>query len=146
MSASFVQDNFSWNKQAGTLRGLHFQRSPKAQAKLLAVLRGRILDVVVDLRRCSPWYGKSVSVELSADNGVQIFIPEGFAHGFVTLEPDTEIFYKVSEFYSPELEAGVRWDDPDLAIDWRLVRDPILSKKDLALPSFRCLVRGGGDF
>ena len=127
----FVQDNHSLSASAGTLRGLHFQLPPKAQAKLVRCGRGALYDVVVDLRRGSPAYGRWFGAELSPENGCQLLIPEGCAHGFVTLLPGTEIDYKCSEYYAPECEGALRWDDPDLAIDWPLAgRDPILSARD----------------
>jgi len=132
---NFVQDNHSLSRDVGTLRGLHFQSSPFAQDKLVRVLHGRILDVVVDLRRSSPTFKKHVAVELSYENWKQLFIPIGFAHGFVTLEPDTEVLYKVTEFYSPAHDLGVAWDDPELSIDWPIKREQvILSHKDERLP------------
>jgi len=131
----FVQDNFSLSSRAGTVRGLHYQVAPYSQVKLVRVSRGRILDVAVDLRPSSPTYKKHVSVELSAENGVQIYIPDGFGHGFCTLEPDTELVYKVSSHYAPGAEAGVLWSDPELNIDWPVSeRDAILSEKDAKLP------------
>lgn len=114
----FVQDNHSLSREAGTLRGMHLQIPPKAQDKLVRVVRGSVLDVAVDIRKDSPTYGRSVFATLSAQNGTQIFVPKGFAHGFVTLEPDTEVVYKVSDYYSREHERGVRWNDPALAIEW----------------------------
>ena len=113
----FVQDNHSLSVDAGTLRGLHFQAPPRAQAKLIRVARGRILDIAVDIRRSSSTYGRHVAVELSAENGFQLFVPVGFAHGFCTLEPDTEILYKVSAYYSAAHDHGVAFDDPALGID-----------------------------
>ena len=133
---NFVQDNHSLSAAASTLRGLHFQAPPRAQAKLVRCGRGAFLDVAVDIRAASPTYGRWVGVELSAANGRQILIPEGFAHGFVTREPDTEICYKCSDLYSPETEGALKWDDPDLAIDWGLNGTPILSDKDAAAPAF----------
>lgn len=131
----FVQDNQSYSARPGTLRGIHFQLPPHAQAKLIWCLRGSIYDVAVDLRLGSPTYGHYVSAELSAENGMQQFIPVGFGHGFVTLEPDTEVAYKVSDYYAPECEAGLRWDCPELGIDWPLPPSgPLLSSKDEALP------------
>lgn len=140
MDIAFVQDNHSLSAEPGTLRGLHYQSPPHAQTKLVRVLRGAILDVAVDLRRSSPTFGRHVAVELSAANWRQLLVPRGFAHGFVTLEPMTEVFYKVDAFYAPECDKGVRWDDPDLAIDWRLGgRTPVLSAKDREQPSWRDL-------
>ena len=110
----FVQDNQSYSKRAGTLRGLHFQVPPAEQAKLISVLRGKILDVSVDVRRGSPTFGKYISIELSADSGRQLYIPVGFAHGFITLENDVTVNYKVSNFYAAVYEGGIRWDDPDI--------------------------------
>jgi dTDP-4-dehydrorhamnose 3,5-epimerase len=114
----FIQDNQSLSGQAGTVRGLHYQMPPFTQAKLVQVLRGRILDVAVDLRRASPAFGRHVAVELVAGDGRQVFVPEGFAHGFMTLEPDTMVAYKVTSGYEPKSERGIAWDDPDLAIAW----------------------------
>jgi len=133
----WVQDNHSLSARPGVLRGLHFQAPPHAQAKLVRVTRGRVWDVAVDIRKSSPTYGRWVSAELSADNDQQMFIPEGFAHGFITLEPDTEFLYKVSSVYAPQSDGGVRWDDPDLNLPWPLDEiegDPQLSEKDAKLP------------
>lgn len=131
----FVQDNQSLSVNIGTLRGLHFQTPPNAQAKLVRCPAGRFRDVVVDVRQGSPTFGQSLAVELSGENGHQIYIPEGFAHGFVTLEPNTEIFYKVSALYAPESDGGIRWNDPALAIEWPLPQNgAILSAKDQHLP------------
>lgn len=131
----FVQDNFSLSSKVGTVRGLHFQVPPYSQVKLVRVSRGRIFDVAVDLRPTSPTYKRYVSAELSAENGIQIYIPDGFAHGFCTLEPDTELVYKVSSHYAPGAEAGVLWSDPELGIAWPVSeRDAILSEKDAKLP------------
>ena len=137
ITVDFVQDNHSYSAPAGTVRGLHYQAPPFAQSKLVRVLRGRILDVAVDVRKGSPTYGKWVSAELSAENGVQIYVPQGFLHGFATLEPDCEIAYKVDNYYSSECDGAVLWNDPDLAIDWGI--DPAtatLSAKDAAAPRF----------
>ena len=132
---SFVQDNQSLSRAAGTLRGIHFQVPPRAQAKLVRCLSGRILDVVVDLRRGSPTFARSLSVELSAENGRQLYIPVGFGHALLTLEPETEVAYKVSDYYAPECDRGIRWDDPDLAIEWPFESSAlVLSPKDAALP------------
>ena len=141
IDADFVQDNQSFSAQAGTVRGLHYQAPPFAQAKLVRVLRGAILDVAVDVRKGSPTYGRWVKAELSAENGVQIFVPRGFLHGFITRAPDTEIAYKVDSYYSKECDGAVRWDDPDLAIDWEAeTAQAILSDKDLSAPAFRQFV------
>ena len=115
---TFIQDNQSFSAQAGTLRGLHYQLPPFAQGKLVQVIRGCIYDVAVDLRRASPSFGRHVGVELTAGSGQQLFVPVGFAHGFVTLEPDTIVTYKVTAGYDPGSERGIAWDDPDLGIDW----------------------------
>lgn len=136
----FVQDNQSWSPRAGTVRGLHFQTLPKAQDKLVRVLRGRALDVAVDLRRGSKTYGKWVAEELSAENRKQMLVPIGFAHGFCTLEPNTEVFYKVTEYYSPQHDLGVAWDDPQLAIDWPVApTEALLSDRDRRQPDFASL-------
>ena len=134
---NWVQDNHSLSARPGVLRGLHFQAPPHAQAKLVRVTRGRVWDVAVDIRVGSPTFGKWVSAELSADNDQQMFIPEGFAHGFITLVPDTEFLYKVSSPYAPQSEGGVKWDDPDLNLPWPLDAIegvPQLSEKDVKLP------------
>jgi dTDP-4-dehydrorhamnose 3,5-epimerase len=137
---AFVQDNQSFSVSAGTLRGLHFQTAPFAQAKLVRVLRGKILDVLVDLRRSSNSYAQHLAVELSADGGEQLFVPPGIAHGFCTLVPNTEVTYKVDAVYSAAHDCGVNWADPELGIRWPVDEDrAILSPKDRALPSFRTL-------
>jgi len=133
----FVQDNWSFSERAGTVRGLHFQNPPHAQGKLVRVLRGRILDVAVDLRRSSRHLGQHVAIELVAGDGLMLYVPAGFAHGFCTLEPMTEVAYKVTADYAPEADGGIAWDDPDLGIDWPLSRgDAVLSDKDSRLPRF----------
>jgi len=132
----FVQDNHAYSKQAGVLRGLHFQLPPSAQAKLAWVVRGSVLDVALDLRRDSPTFGRHFEVELSAQNMKRLFIPRGFAHGYVTLEPDTEFLYKVDAPFSPQADAGIVWNDPDLGISWP-VADPVLSAKDRLLPRLK---------
>jgi len=135
VEARFVQDNHSFSGPVGTLRGLHYQSPPHCQGKLVRCVRGRIYDVAVDLRRGSRSYAEWLAVELTTAGGEQLYIPEGFAHGFVTLEPDTEVVYKVTDFYAPECDAGLRWDDPALGIPWPLPADgPHLSPKDAALP------------
>jgi len=131
----FVQDNQSTSKQAGTLRGLHFQLPPAAQAKLVTVVKGRILDVAVDIRRGSPTFGKYVSTEVSSETGHQLYIPVGFAHGFLTLESDVVVMYKASDYYAPTHESGIRWNDPDIAFPWPLKEaNIIISDKDRRLP------------
>ncbi len=132
----FVQDNHSLSVAEGTVRGLHFQAHPHAQAKLVRCGRGAIFDVAVDIRRGSPTYGQWVGYELSAENGAQLYIPLGFAHGFATLEPSSEIIYKCSDYYAPETEGTLRWDDPDIGITWPLTGAPVLSAKDAAAPLF----------
>ncbi len=137
VEADFVQDNQSLSLRAGTVRALHFQVPPKPQAKLVRVLRGRIFDVAVDLRVGSPSYGAWVAEMLTAEGGEQLFVPRGFAHGFCTLEPNTEVAYKVDEYYAPECDQGLIWNDPTLAIDWpAAATDAVLSDKDRALGSF----------
>jgi len=131
----FVQDNHSLSATPGTVRGMHFQLLPRAQAKLVRVLRGRILDVAVDLRSGSPTRGKHVAAELTAENGMMLYVPVGFAHGFSTLEPDTEVAYKVSDTYAPDCDRGLAWDDPTLGIDWQVApAAAVLSDKDRRLP------------
>mgnify|MGYP001171667411 CR=1 FL=1 len=129
----FVQDNQSLSRTAGTLRGLHFQKPPSAQAKLVRCGRGAIFDVALDIRKGSPTYGQWKGYELTAKNGHQLYVPVGFAHGFVTLVPDSEILYKCSDYYAPEAEGAVRWDS--CGIDWPLSKDPILSDKDAIGPA-----------
>jgi dTDP-4-dehydrorhamnose 3,5-epimerase len=139
---AFVQDNHSLSAQVGTLRGLHFQSAPFAQDKLVRVTRGRILDVAVDLRASSPSFGQHVAVELSAENWCQILVPIGVAHGFVTLEPDTEVLYKVTAPYGPANDHGLAFDDPALGIDWRLPHGGlVLSDKDRKHPRLADLPR-----
>jgi dTDP-4-dehydrorhamnose 3,5-epimerase len=135
--ADFVQDNHSLSRPRGTVRGLHFQRPPFAQAKLVRVLRGAVFDVVLDIRAGSPTYGHHVVVALSAAAGAQLLIPEGFAHGFCTTEPDTEVFYKVSRDYAPAHEGGILWNDPGLRIAWPVdAAQAVLSDRDRNWPTF----------
>jgi dTDP-4-dehydrorhamnose 3,5-epimerase len=131
----FVQDNQSFNNAKGTVRGLHFQAPPHAQAKLVRCGRGCLFDVAVDIRVNSPTFGHWVGYELSPENGRQLLIPEGFLHGFATRAPDTEIIYKCSDHYAPDCDGAVRFDDPDIAIDWGLGQTvPVLNDKDAAAP------------
>ncbi len=133
----FVQDNHSYSQAAGTVRGLHYQAPPHAQDKLVRVVRGAVLDVAVDARRGSPRYGQWISVELSAENARQLLVPQGFLHGFITLTPDTEVVYKVSDYYSRECDGSVRHDSAGLAIDWGpAAAAPVLSEKDLSAPAW----------
>jgi dTDP-4-dehydrorhamnose 3,5-epimerase len=143
VNLEFVQDNHSLSRDVGTLRGLHFQSEPFGQDKLVRCSRGRILDVAVDLRRSSPTFRRHVAVELSAENGRQMLVPVGFAHGFCTMEPDTEVQYKVTNYYSPANDHGVAFDDPEFAIAWPVDRsNAILSAKDRALPRLKDLAAG----
>jgi dTDP-4-dehydrorhamnose 3,5-epimerase len=131
----FLQDNQSYSTSKGTVRGLHFQAPPHAQAKLVRVVRGRILDVAVDIRKGSPSYGRHVAVELSSEDGNQLFVPIGYLHGFVTLEPDTEVAYKVSNVYEAASEGGIHWRDPEIGVDWGVTaQEAALSDKDAVLP------------
>ncbi|NIJ41644.1 dTDP-4-dehydrorhamnose 3,5-epimerase [Parvibaculum indicum] len=130
IDASFVQDNHSLSAAVGTVRGLHFQAPPHAQAKMVRCGRGAIFDVAVDIRHGSPTYGHWAGYTLSAENGAQLYIPVGFAHGFATLEPDSEIIYKCSDYYAPETEGALRWDDPNIGIDWPITGRAALSEKD----------------
>jgi dTDP-4-dehydrorhamnose 3,5-epimerase len=129
----FIQDNHSYSAEAGTLRGLHYQLSPKAQTKLVRAIAGAIYDVVVDIRKDSPTYGEWVGVILSESNKRQILVPKGFAHGFCTLTPHTQVLYKVDEYYSRDHDRGILWSDPDLGIDWPAT-NVILSDKDKVHP------------
>ncbi|MDB5032623.1 dTDP-4-dehydrorhamnose 3,5-epimerase [Mucilaginibacter sp.] len=136
ITIDFVQDNQSFSHK-GAIRGLHAQSAPHAQAKLVRVIQGRVLDVVVDVRKESPTYGKYEAIELSGDNQLQFLIPEGFLHGFATLEDNTIFTYKVNDYYSKECEVGVRWNDPTLAINWGIAeQDALISPKDAVLPEF----------
>lgn len=137
----FVQDNHSSSMVKGTLRGIHFQKGDKAQAKLVRCVKGAVLDVAVDLRPSSPTYKQWVGVELSAENKRQLLIPRGFGHGFVTLTDDVEFLYKADNFYAPEADGGIRWNDPELAVEWG-VENPILSKKDSESPFLKDAVTG----
>lgn len=137
----FVQDNESRSKH-GVLRGLHFQRPPYAQAKLVRVVRGRVLDVAVDIRTGSPTYGKHIAVELSEDNHRQLFIPKGFAHGFVVLSDEAIFQYKCDEYYHPESECGIAWNDPEIGIDWGMAESEItLSEKDRNNPKLNAIIK-----
>ncbi len=138
--AEFVQDNHSLSAEKGVLRGMHFQSPPHAQGKLVRVSRGAILDVAVDIRVGSPTFGRHVTAELSAGNWCQLWVPPGFAHGFCTLEPDTEVQYKVTSYYAPDHDHGLAFDDPDLGIAWPVsAADAILSDKDRRHPRLRDL-------
>ena len=131
----FVQDNHSMSATAGTVRALHYQLPPFAQAKLIRVLKGSILDVAMDIRRNSPTFGKFVAEVLSADNCRMMYVPVGFAHGFETLEPNTEVAYKVTNYYAPTHERGIRWNDPKIGVPWRVAEaDAVLSAKDKIAP------------
>ena len=129
----FVQDNHSKSTVKGTLRGIHFQKGDKAQAKLVRCVKGAVLDIAVDLRKNSPTFKQWVSVELSAENKKQLLIPRGFGHGFLTLTDDVEFLYKADNYYAPEADAGIRWNDPDIGVEWG-IENPILSEKDKKNP------------
>jgi dTDP-4-dehydrorhamnose 3,5-epimerase len=136
LCCDFVQDNHSLSAEKGVVRGLHFQLPPMAQDKLVRVIRGGILDIAVDIRRNSPTFGKHITAEITAENWKQILVPAGFAHGFVTLEPNTEVVYKVTNFYSPQHDRGIRWNDPALEIQWGIEESAaILSAKDKLHPN-----------
>lgn len=136
IDAKFVQDNQSFSAFEGTIRGLHFQRPPHAQAKLVRCVRGSIMDYAVDVRRGSPTYGHHVAAKLTAEGGEQLFVPVGFAHAFVTLEPDVEVAYKVTDVYAPDCDGGIVWNDPTIGIDWPLpASGAVLSDKDKILPT-----------
>lgn len=131
----FVQDNLAFSEKPGTLRGLHFQTPPHAQVKLIGAVAGALFDVAVDVRQGSPTYGRHVAVRLTAEEGNQLYVPAGFAHGYCTLEPNTVASYKVTDFYAPECDGGIRWNDPALGIDWPVTDETaILSPKDVVLP------------
>lgn len=137
LDLAWVQDNHSMSASPGTLRGLHYQSPPRAQDKLVRCTRGAILDVAVDFREGSPSFGRWVGVELTAANGRQLLVPKGFLHGFVTRVADTEVQYKCTDEYAPDCDGAVRWDDPDIGIDWGLDGLPVLSAKDQAAPMLR---------
>ena len=141
INLDFLQDSHS-RSQKGVLRGLHYQLKPKAQGKLLRCIRGRIFDVAVDIRKNSPHYGQWVGAELSEENKKLLWVPPGFAHGFMALEDNTEVIYKTTDEYAPEMDRGIRWDDPDIGVEWPSI-SPILSEKDLKAP---CLKDGENNF
>jgi dTDP-4-dehydrorhamnose 3,5-epimerase len=136
LNPRLVQVNLSYNRARNTLRGMHYQRAPHAEAKLVRCIRGAIFDVAVDIRADSPTFGRWVGAELSAANRRMLYVPEGFGHGFQTLADDTEVLYQVSEFYAPEAEAGFPWDDTLFAVDWPLGAPEVISDKDAAWPDF----------
>lgn len=142
LNLCIVQCNISFNKKKGTLRGMHYQAVPHEEAKLVSCTKGSIYDVIIDLRSGSPTYCRWISVEISAENRKMLYIPEGFAHGFQTLEDDTEVFYQMSEFFHPESARGVRWDDPVFGIEWPEQGFKIISEKDLEYPDLLVAVSG----
>ncbi len=138
IAAEFVQDNHSLSAEVGTLRGLHFQVPPRAQGKLVRVTRGSVFDVAVDIRVGSPTFGRHVSAVISAENWAQMWVPAGFAHGYCTLEPNTEVIYKVTDYYAPDCDRGLQWDDADLGIKWPVARSVVrLSDKDRKQPALK---------
>jgi dTDP-4-dehydrorhamnose 3,5-epimerase len=137
LAPQFLQCNISFNEQSGTLRGMHYQVAPHEEAKLVRCTRGAIYDVVIDLRRSSPTFKRWIGVELTAANRRALYVPEGFAHGYQTLTDETETFYQVSEFYTPDAERGLRWDDSSFAIKWPEVEVRIISEKDQSWPDFK---------
>ncbi len=140
LPTSWAQDNHSWSTTPGTVRGLHFQVPPRAQDKLVRVTRGSVLDVAVDLRQGSPTFGRHVAVTLSAENWEQLLVPKGFAHGYCSLESDTEVLYKVSDYYSPEHDRGLLWSDPALGIEWPVAEEAALvSERDRRHPTLAAL-------
>ena len=141
IEGGFVQLNISYNRRRGTLRGLHYQAEPHAETKLLRVTRGSVFDVLVDIRETSTGFRRWFAVELSAENRRMLYIPKGMAHGFQTLEDDTEVLYQMGEYYVPEAARGIRWDDPELAIAWP-IPDPIVSERDSDLPGIAALIDG----
>jgi dTDP-4-dehydrorhamnose 3,5-epimerase len=136
LNTRLVQANMSWNPLKATVRGMHFQHEPHAEVKVIRVTRGAIYDVIIDLRPDSPTYKRWTGVDLNAENGRALYVPEGFAHGFQTLEPHSEVHYLVSEFYTPGAEGGVRWDDPAFAIEWPPADERVISEKDQSWPDF----------
>lgn len=137
LTGCFVENNISYNLRRGTLRGLHYQAEPYGQAKLVRCTRGAILDVAVDLRPDSPTFRKWVSIELTAENRLMMFLPVHMAHGFQTLQDDTEVFYQVSEFYRPDAYKGLRWNDPAFGIEWPLADAPVILERDSSYPDFK---------
>ena len=135
LESRLVQCNLSYNQTSGTVRGMHYQIAPHKETKVVRCVRGRIFDVIIDLRRDSPTYLHWFGIELSAENRRMLYVPEGFAHGYQTLEPDAEVFYQVSEFYHPGSEQGIRWDDPAIAVDWPL-EPTVISEKDKNYPDY----------
>jgi dTDP-4-dehydrorhamnose 3,5-epimerase len=136
LNTRLVQANLSWNPQQGTLRGMHFQRAPHAEVKVVRATQGAIYDVIIDLREDAPTFKRWIGVELTAENRRALYVPEGFAHGFQTLVPDSEVHYLVTEFYTPSAEGGVRWNDPAFGIEWPDPEHAYLSEKDAAWPDF----------
>lgn len=135
--SNFVQCNLSYNKKRGTLRGMHYQKNPHEETKLVRCTAGSIIDVIIDIRPVSSTFSQWLSVELSAENRIMLYVPRGFAHGYVTLVDNAEVFYQVSEFYTPGVEGGIRWNDPYFKINWPIVEDLVISKKDNSWPDYQ---------